>query len=149
MNTTTTTTTTPFLFVSKRNLETQCEICIEDLKVNEHLFLTTCCNTYYHKDCLKVDKCPHCRATFSKDFNQPPSSLPLSTTTTTTTTTTTNDNIHTSNLELLHPEPSTQIRTQRNDSPKKSSRRKRDSCKRRKSSCKKSSRKKRDSCRRK
>ena len=58
-----------FHFILKRELKETCEICIEEIKKGQNVFLTECCNTYYHKDCLidSIEKCPHCRQKFKKD----------------------------------------------------------------------------------
>lgn len=47
----------------KKDLELECEICLDEFKHKQNVFLTRCCNTYFHKDCLldSISVCPHCR----------------------------------------------------------------------------------------
>jgi len=61
-----------FHFILKREIDTNCEICIEEIKKDECVSFTECCNTYYHKKCLDSnEKCPHCREEFCrKEINK-------------------------------------------------------------------------------
>ena len=57
---------------AKKNLG-ECDICIEGMARGNTLILTYCCNTYFHKDCVKeLENCPLCRGQhYQKSIEKP------------------------------------------------------------------------------
>ena len=48
-------------FETKKNFETECPICLDDIQKDQKVVLTYCCNSLLHLDCNPNEKCPCCR----------------------------------------------------------------------------------------
>lgn len=65
----------PIYKVLEKNFIT-CGVCKKSIKKKENIFLTMCCNIYYHEKCLiGHDYCPQCRKPFSVPVKVPKSMI--------------------------------------------------------------------------